>query len=249
MGFTLLHLLLWLLAAFTITTQEVLKLSVSPKISAECGQPVTLHCNVLSSQHGLSIKHMEWYQNSSWYCSVDSEERITQNQHIHSNFHCEYQLGRLSLIFENVQPTESGKSHHFGCKLQSNKGAQHGSTTVELQECCDLIEGVMNNGKPTCTFKCANQDVDVHWFHHSRYLKHGQHTRRSKEPGGWWTIESHLESKSSVVPYNCSVRSTRTYRYLASTVIENGSSNENTKLQGHMRTVLFFSVLLVVMVK
>lgn len=249
MGFTLLHLLLWFLAAFTITTQEVVKLSVSPKISLECGQPVTLHCNVSSSQHGLSIKHMEWYQNNNWYCSVNSEERITQNQHIHSSFHCEYQPGRLSLIFKNVQPTESGELKRFGCKLQSNKGAQHGSTIVELQECCDLIEGVMNDGKPTCSFKCAYEDLDVHWFHHSHYVRHGQHTSRSKEPGGWWTIQSHLEPKSSEVPYNCSVRSTRTGRYLASAVIENGSLNENTKLQGHIRTVLFISVLLVIMVK
>ncbi|KAM7009022.1 uncharacterized protein LKV04_001068 [Tautogolabrus adspersus] len=182
MGFTALHLLLWLLAAFAPTEQDMLTLHVSPRMSAGCGQQVALDCEVSSSQHGLSIKHMEWYQNKTSYCSVNSEETITTHQgHTQSNFHCEYQQGRLTLIFTEVQPIESG---NFRCKLRSNKGAKEKSTTVELQECCGKVEGVIKDGYPTCTFTRVYPDGEVHWFHGSHLLQTETQLTKRVEEGG-----------------------------------------------------------------
>lgn len=121
----------------TISTSlptELVRLSVSHKVAAECGEQVTLNCDVSSSTHRLSIKRMEWSQGKTSLCSVDSEgETITHPRHTLSDFQCVYEHGRLSLIFQKVQPQESGKSKPYRCKLQSNKGVTHNYTTVELQ--------------------------------------------------------------------------------------------------------------------
>lgn len=112
---------------------ELVRLSVSPKIMAECGKQVTLHCNVSSSRDGLLIKHMKWYLNKTSLCSVDSEGNVINHQNGLSDFNCEYKHGQLSLVFRSVQPLESGNSKPYMCKLQSNKGAGQAYTSMELQ--------------------------------------------------------------------------------------------------------------------
>lgn len=221
MEYTALHKLLWLLNAFTLTTQELVKLNVSPKITAECGKHVTLNCYVSSSPNGLSIKHMAWIQNQTSLCSVDEEGKI--KPHSRTDFHCEYKHGHLSLIFKRVRPLESGNSKPYTCKLQSNRGASNAKTIVVIQECCWSFEGVWNEGHPTCTFRHVYPDGDVHWFHGSHNLSDGsvkQHTTKQVD-NGWLTIHSYLEHNLSGVPYNCSLKSTASGRYIASSLVEN----------------------------
>lgn len=112
---------------------ELVTISTSPKMTAECGKHVTLNCNVSSSRNVLSVKYMEWSLNKISLCSVDSEGKMTKH-HIHtlSDFHCKYTHGQLSLILHNVRPLESANAN-YRCKLQSEQGAGHRYTTVELQ--------------------------------------------------------------------------------------------------------------------
>lgn len=255
MGYTALHTLLWLLTSFTLTTQELVKLRVTPKITAECNQQVTLNCNVTSSRNGLSIKHMEWSQNNKSLCSVDGKGLITPTNTL-SDFHCEYQHGQLSLIFQRVQPLESGS---YRCKLKSNRGALHEYTTVELQECCGIVEGVFTNDGPSCTFKNVYPDGDVHWFHGSHNLSHGSvrhHTTKHVDEGGWLTIHSYLKQKSSGVPYNCSLKSAESGRHIASALVVNPESRAQVHTQrngvgsqGHVWTSLFILIFLAVTLK
>ncbi|KAA8594992.1 uncharacterized protein LOC116705339 [Etheostoma spectabile] len=234
MEYTALHTLLWLQTAFVLTTQEFVKLSVTPKITAECGKEVTLNCNVSSSRHGLSIKHMNWSQNNRSLCSLDKEGNITHHKHTLSHFHCEYKHGtQLSLIFKRVQPLESGD---YRCKLQSNQGAKHQYTRVELQECCGIVEGVWTGDRATCTFKNIYPDGDVHWFHGSHNLSDGsvrQHTTKHVDEGGWLTIRSYLEQNSSTVPYNCSLKSSTSGRYITSTLVQNPELQARSISQEH----------------
>lgn len=108
-----------------------MRLSTTPKITADCGQQVTLNCCVSSSRNGLSVKLMEWSLNRTSLCSVGSEGRLTTH-HIPtlSDFHCEYEHGQLSLVFREVRPLDSA---NYRCKLQSKQGAAHKYTAVELQ--------------------------------------------------------------------------------------------------------------------
>ncbi|XP_070684639.1 uncharacterized protein [Pempheris klunzingeri] len=256
MGFTALHILIWLLTAFTLTTSELLKLSVNPKMTAECGKQVTLNCDVSSSREHLSIKHMEWSQNKTSLCFVDVKGKVIKpNSHDRSDFHCEYQHGQLSLVFQRVQPLECGNSKPYRCKLQSNQGAAHGYTTVELQECCGTVNGDLKGDGPSCTFSHVYPDGDVHWFHGSKNLSDGSlhHTTKHVDKGGWLTIRSHLRGKSSDVPYNCSLRSTASGRYIESTLVHNPeilssirATQSGAGSQGTMRIFLCISVLLAV---
>lgn len=105
---------------------------VSPKITAQCGKQVTLNCNTTLSHQGLSIKLMQWFQGETILCFVDSKGKIiTPQRGSLSDFSCEYEDGRLSVIFKTLQPLESGKN--YTCKQRSNKGALSKSTKVELQ--------------------------------------------------------------------------------------------------------------------
>lgn len=107
---------------------------MSSRITAECGKPVSLHCNTSSPQHGLSVKRMEWSQGNMALCSVDSQETMTTMQrHFQSDFHCEYKDRQLSLVFQSVLPLESGNLKPYRCKLHSNKGVAHNYTKVQLQ--------------------------------------------------------------------------------------------------------------------
>lgn len=107
---------------------------MSPSVVAECGEPVSLHCNTSSSHDGLSVKRMEWSQGSTSLCSVDSEGTIrTHGQRSLSDFYCDYKDGQLSLVFQRMLPLESGHSKPYRCKLHSNQGVAHNYTKVELQ--------------------------------------------------------------------------------------------------------------------
>lgn len=256
MGITTQYFLLWLLASFTSSTQELLTLKVRPKISAECGKHVILDCEVSSSQHGLSIKHMEWYQSSTSFCAINSEEVVITNpEHAANGINCTYQQGKLSLIIKNINPMNSGDSKTFGCKLRSNKGTREESTTVELQENCGQVIGVMNNAGPTCNFTHVYPDGEVHWFQGPRRL-HGHQTTERVDKEGWLVIHSSLEQDSSESVYNCSLWSPKTNRYITSTLVANNLGMIKTRCSrcgaGSQRptwTVLIVTLLLAVALK
>ncbi|XP_041789875.1 uncharacterized protein LOC121604428 [Chelmon rostratus] len=255
-----LHIPLWLLTALTLTTQELVKLSVSPHIAAECGKAVALNCNVSSSRNELSIKRMQWLLNKKSLCSVDSDRNMrTDNGHATSGFHCEYSHGQLSLIFENMQPVDSGGSNSYMCKLQSNQGVEHASTTVELEECCGIVEGVLTSDSHICTFKHVHPDGDVHWFHGPRNLSDGtpHNTTKQWDKGGWLTIRSHLQRKGSDGPYSCFLTSTKSGRAIATTLVQNSDVLRKSRAraqgpttvvwngagsQGPIRTCLYFLI-------
>ena len=116
---------------------ELVKLTVTPKITAECNKHVILNCDVSSSRNEqLIIKRLEWFRNHTSLCSVDSRGNMTHHKHTHSHFRCVYEDGKLSLIFRRVQPLDIGK---YRCKLQSNQAALHNYTTVELQGQCSHL--------------------------------------------------------------------------------------------------------------
>ncbi|XP_034451960.1 uncharacterized protein LOC117768025 [Hippoglossus hippoglossus] len=265
MEFTALHVL-WLLPIFTLTTQELVGLSVSPQITTDCGKQVTLQCRVSPSPTGLSIKHMEWSHSKTSFCSVNSEGNISYNSNTVRDFHCEFEEEQLSLIFHKVQPQqESGNSQRYRCKLHSNKGALHKYTTVELEDCARMVQGDLTSDGPSCTFDGVHPDGDVHWFQGSHNLSAGsikQNTTKSVEKGGWLTIHSDLERKGSDGPYNCSLMSSKSGRYVASALIQSTqvwrmdttrshsqSPPNGVGSLGPMRILLCISVLLAVALK
>lgn len=220
MELTALHTLLWLLTALTLTTQELEKLSVSPKITAECGKQVTLNCSVSSSLHQLSIKHMEWSRNMTTLCVVGSDGNVKRHhkQSI-SDFTCEFEQGHLSLTFQQVQPLETGD---YQCKLRSNRGAPREYTTVELQECSGKADGVSTDGRVhTCIFNRVYPDGDVDWLYGSHKVSDEtlHSTTKQVDQGGWLTIRSNLKWPRSDVSYNCSLKGAVSGRYIASTLV------------------------------
>ncbi|KAE8300669.1 hypothetical protein D5F01_LYC00816 [Larimichthys crocea] len=220
MRFTAMHILLWVLTALTLTTQELVTTSVSPNITAERGKQVTLDCNVSSSLNGLSVIRMQWWYGTSLLCSVDSDGNITPHREsAPSLFHCEYKHGQLSLIFERIVPLVCGK---YTCKLRSDRGMANAATWVDLQECYGNVEDASSGDKHTCTFHHVYPDGDVHWFHGSHNLSDlAKHTTTKQvDNEGWLTVRSEMLMKHSDKPYNCSLMNTKSGRYIGSTLIQ-----------------------------
>lgn len=258
MGLTALYTLLWLVSALTFTTQDLMSLDVSPKVTAECGQQVTLNCSAVSSQKGLLVREMHWYLNENPLCSVNNEGSITYSNP-HRNLSCECTHGQLSLIIKEVQPLESGDTAPYKCKIKSNKGVKHGTTIVELQECSGEVQGETTDEGYSCTFNHVYPDGDVHWFDGSNHVLDSSlhNTTKQVVQGGWLTIRSYLKLKESGVPYNCSLMSTKSSRHIASTLI-NGSEtralNPGRVTSGvgswtSMRTFLYISIFLALSLK
>ncbi|KAK2816854.1 hypothetical protein Q5P01_025045 [Channa striata] len=256
MGFKAL-ITLWLVPALTLTKQEMVAVNVSPHITAECGKPVILRCNVTSkSPDELEVKIMEWSQNKMLLCSVNSSGEITTQNKL-SPFRCEYKDQQLSLIFQNVQPMESGRANPYMCKLKSNQGAAHAYSRLELEECCGTVEPILTSREPGCTFTHVHPDGDVHWFLGSRLISDGslQNVSKRVEDGGWLTISSYLDRPRSDVPYNCSLKSTTSDRYIASTLVTRKALFKNLRGDASSLTVtslkmiLYISVSLIVTVK
>lgn len=213
--------MLWFLHAFTVTTQESVKLILSPWINAECGEQVTLNCNASSPLHGLSIKHMEWFQDKTPLCSVDREGQITY-YNFTGDFHCEYGNGQLSLVLQRALPVVSGPSRPFRCKQRSNRGVSHGYTRVDLQECSGRVDSLLRTDGPYCTFNRVHPDGDVHWFHGHHNLSDGsvkQYTTKQVDAEGWLTVHSYLDQENPQGIYNCSLKSPTSGRYITSALV------------------------------
>lgn len=102
-------------------------------VHAECGTDVTLYCEVAPLKDGLSVKYMGWSLEENALCSVDTEGHLsTQHRHSPRPFRCRYSHGHLSLVFHDVQLLDGWNSTYM-CKLRSNKGIAHTTTTVQFK--------------------------------------------------------------------------------------------------------------------
>lgn len=99
------------------------------------------------------------------------------------------------------------------------------------------MEAVLRSEGPSCRFNHVYPDGDVHWFHDSRNVSDEsvmQHTAKSIDSHGWMTIHSWLtlngaSERSSHKPYNCSLKSSTSGKYIASTLVQ---KHERRAVQG-----------------
>lgn len=110
-------------------------------------------------------------------------------------------------------------------------------------ECCGTVEGVMTGDRHVCIFNHVYPDGDVHWFHGSLNLtgRSLHYTTKHSDRLGWWTIRGYLEQKSGDEPFNCSLMSTSSGRYIASTLVLNTTSPRASSGVGSLRSIRIFS--------
>lgn len=206
---------------------ECLTLEVSHS-TAECGTPLTLHCNISSPLTGLSIKHMAWSQ-SQTYCSVDSEGFLTHDTE--GDFYCRYDKGHLSLHFYKWSPWLFKSS--FMCKLRSNQGILHKYTQVETRENWEGVKAAWDSHTPTCTFRKVCPGGEVEWFQDSQRITDQSLivTNKRVEAGSWITIDSYPKIHSNKL-YNCTLKSSSSGRYLTSALIH-PPSHDSVRAAAH----------------
>lgn len=212
---TILTTLPWLLLTFTYS--EGLTLQVSSSVTAECGKPVVLHCNISSALPGLSVKHMEWSQ-SYTKCFVDSNGFLNSNDK-EGDFYCLYDKGHLSLHFYKWSPWLFESS--FMCKLRSSQGILHEYTQVETREHWEGVKAAWDSPTPSCTFRKVCPGGEVEWFQDTRRITDQSliATNKHVEAGSWITISSYLNTHNRNKFYNCTLKSSRSGQYLTSALI------------------------------
>ncbi|XP_055762730.1 programmed cell death 1 ligand 1-like isoform X1 [Salvelinus fontinalis] len=220
--FTQQTVMLWLCAARTLTTAELVKLSTVDSVVVPCHQSVTLRCDISTFQEGLSINHLAWVrQDGKHLCDVNATGVTgTHPGSTPSAMECRYTpQTQLTLTLLQVQPLEQGK---YLCKLRSNHGVKEATTTVKLQECYREAQPSISDEGPTCTFTGVYPDGEVHWFQGPNNVT-GDSTINTKqvEEGASLTITSSLKRKtvSGEGAYNCSLWIPSTGAYLTSSLV------------------------------
>lgn len=101
-----------------------MELQVIPHLVAQCGQNLTLTCNV-SSQRQLGIRLFSWLARNQTVCLYGNEsasEALCESA-------AETSHHRLTLTLIDVMPGNEGK---YLCKLRSGQGVNDASTFVTV---------------------------------------------------------------------------------------------------------------------
>lgn len=135
-------------------------------------------------------------------------------------------------------------------------GIRFNSSLVFPSECAQITNTYSEKGAPACNFTNVHPDGEVHWFHSSHSLSDGpiQHnTMKRVDERGWLIIYSELkEWNNSDMPYNCSLKGSRSGEYIASAKVSRVGpvpSHSSGATSQAMRTLLCISILLTVTLK
>lgn len=231
---------LLLLVKTALTTEENVGLSSVPSLTASCDQSLRLLCKITKLPAGTKV-NMSWVYHrppgpTRTLCEVD---RGKPTQGKSGEFTCSLMDVDLELTLQ--QPVDEG---WYTCNLRSTAGITNNTTNVKLDDCYRNTSEALTPEGPSCTFIGVRPDGDVHWFQGSQRLK-GSSTTKSVDGEGSMTINSTLKgsSGSGQGPYNCSLWSLGSKRYLTSRLIEtstvvkaghyNGVSEVRNRAQTH----------------
>ncbi|XP_046900096.1 uncharacterized protein LOC124483621 [Hypomesus transpacificus] len=209
--------LVWtrLLLLIVHTAPMVEGISISPPLMAQCGQNLSLFCNITHSLPQGTHVTMDWahMDSNEVICKVNTSHPTNETH----DYTCSLRGGvYLELTLLGIKPDNQGR---YVCKLNSAVGAEDAVTSVTLDECYTGQSVTTTAEAHSCTFTGVYPDGQVHWFQGSNTLMGS--TTMHVEPRGGLTICSTLEinSTSGHLPYNCSLWSPRAKRYLTSQLV------------------------------
>ncbi|CAL8332020.1 unnamed protein product [Lota lota] len=185
---------LWVLSAAVQTTQASPGLSVSPNVTATCGQSVTLHCEVSSDQDDMIVKHLSWINNTTALCSVENDNLT--DEHPTRDVECFYADKSLNVTFLQPSPQQSRVVDEYMCKLRSTHGFVTKRTWVQFKECIERVEATSIAEVRKCTFEGVLPDRELHWSNgHTRLTEKNPmfETRESVDKECCLTIISSLQ--------------------------------------------------------
>ncbi|XP_030208579.1 uncharacterized protein LOC115541006 isoform X1 [Gadus morhua] len=249
---------LWVLSAAVQIRHASTGLSVSPNVTATCGQSVTLHCNVSSNQ-GL-VYHLSWIKDNITLCKVKDDHLVDDEQPT-SDVECRYANKSMFVTFRQTSKEQQERAlDEYICKLRSYQGPAIKKTWVELKgqrpvECIQRVDQIRTAEVPTCSFTGVRHDGDVHWYREDARLTEDDAVIEKKESVDkecCLTIISSLKpKKDSTGPYTCSLWNSQSQNYTANHTFPHIPSSEQSTsgsgmLQGRwsIGNCLIISVLL-----
>ncbi|XP_035471964.2 uncharacterized protein LOC118289241 [Scophthalmus maximus] len=202
--------IIWFTSAVSGGGSQDVELQVIPHLVAQCGQNLTLTCNV-SSQRQLGIRLFSWLARNQTVCLYGNEsasEALCESA-------AETSHHRLTLTLIDVMPGNEGK---YLCKLRSGQGVNDASTFVTVHDCLQRSGSSVNGSHPECWFEGVYPSGTVHWFQGDVNLTDSASTREERDPRGRYRVLSGLsvEGGNTSLAYVCSLWIPSEGKYLSS---------------------------------
>ncbi|CAL8352740.1 unnamed protein product [Boreogadus saida] len=211
---------LWVLSAAVQIRHASTGLSVSPTVTATCGQSVTLHCNA-SSNRG-TVFHLSWIKDNTTLCKVENDHLVVDKQPT-SDVECHYDTKSLFVTFLQTSKEQQERAlDEYICKQRSEQGPASKKTWVELKECIQRVDPIKKAEGPTCSFTGVRRDGDVHWYRPREEARLTEddaviEKKESVDKECCLTIFSSLKPKKDHTgPYTCSLWNSQSQNYTAS---------------------------------
>ncbi|XP_059903330.1 uncharacterized protein LOC132454143 isoform X2 [Gadus macrocephalus] len=221
---------LWVLSAAVQIRHASTGLSVSPNVTATCGQSVTLHCNVSSNQG--EVYHLSWIKDNNTLCKVEKDHLVVDEQPT-SDVECRYANKSMFVTFRQTSKEQQERAlDEYICKLRSYRGPSSKKTWVELKECIQRVDQIGTAEVSTCSFTGLRHDGDVHWYREDARLTEDDAVIEKKESVDkecCLTIDSSLKpKKDSTGPYTCSLWNRQSQNYTANHTFPHKESSEKS---------------------
>lgn len=188
-------------SAVRVAVCQGVQLQTVSKVEAQCGQNVTLTCDVRST-HQFEISLLQWLSASKTVCDYKAD-RADQKHQCQTTSEAPSHH-RLTLTLTNVMPVDAGE---YLCKLRSNMGVKKNTTYVTVQECHGSSDNSNNESHAMCSFHGVYPRGMVHWFQGDTNLTDSCSTEEEMDQRGLYNVSStiHLKTGNLSLPYNCSL--------------------------------------------
>ncbi|XP_008293162.1 uncharacterized protein LOC103367041 [Stegastes partitus] len=191
------HVFIWI-SIFSFVSPVIrpdVELQTTLPLTTNCGENVTLNCDVKSSSP-LDMKLLSWVA-ANKTCKYENPELGCERTTTDSNH-------RLTLRLANIRPIDAGS---YLCKLRSNMGVKAQTTNVTVRECSGRLASSMNQSHAWCSFSGFYPGGSVHWFQEDANLTDSATTEEDKDQHGFYNIQSEIDVQKVNLsrPLNCSL--------------------------------------------
>lgn len=176
-----------------------MQLQVLPKVTAWCGENVTLLCNFSSlNQMNVQLIHFSLLADNKTEKCEYKHDQADRNVRCESTDKDSYQT--LAMILTNIMPVSEGK---YLCKVATNVGMLYNHTYVKVQGCSRSSKSSWNGSHAECSFSGVYPRGVVHWFSGDNNITDAAITQQDMDQHGLYNILSTIRKEEDKL--NCSL--------------------------------------------
>ncbi|XP_035988093.1 uncharacterized protein LOC118560775 [Fundulus heteroclitus] len=211
----------WVLLAVLIPVAEGKQLDTLPKVTASCGEQVTLTCNASASLlKDVNVVKFNWQFKNTTLCQYESKDVNSDKIRCKSTNTTSGGL-TLSMTILNIIPKDEGV---YLCKLHTTGAAANGQSHVKVEDCVGSSDDSMDNNTARCSFDRVFPAGVVHWYQGDANLTKTSKTENIPAAEDFFKVVSEIPAKEASQSLNCSLWMPSTNIYVASRLVTSSGS-------------------------